>query len=555
MTVASRTGCFAGMWCGVLLALAGCAGTGDAETLGSNSQYLSGPATAADCPSGSNVITGTPGNDVLVGTSKNDCILGLDGDDRIEGGNGNDTLIGGAGSDDLFGGNGSDVLAGGVGDDVLVGGNGDDDLFGGDGNDVIEAGNGNDVVEGGLCHDTIMGDSGDDELLGNAGADRIEDGRGHDSTNGGDGPDACQGANCELAQCGDGQCDDDGDCHGGKRCVVATGICALPSEVAFSDVSCDGSDEDCDGAVDEDFVPVATTCGVGACAAVGQTTCVAGATGSSCMPGTPAADDASCNGIDDDCDGAVDEDFVAMATSCGAGLCAGAGLTSCQGGNVVDSCLPVTGVDDGNPCTSDSCDPMVGPVHVSLPAGTSCSDGDACNGEELCSGVQTAFTAIAPRSTYLRTERDSPLHPVSHDLASLGLMPGDVVTISVVGAMKNSASDLGTSVAMGIFSSNSTVLIATNRMIRVPGALQSDAPQYVTPVTLMGNLATDVPQDFRFDPNGLTVTIPAGATHFIAGALSNFFGDNTNLPGSPFGFVISTAQTVCMAGTPPAVCE
>jgi hypothetical protein len=41
-------------------------------------------------------------------------------------------------------------------------------------------------------------------------------------------------------------------------------------------------------------------------------------------------------------------------------------------------------LDDGNPCTVDSCDPVTGVTHVPLPAGTSCSDGDVCNGEESC---------------------------------------------------------------------------------------------------------------------------------------------------------------------------
>ena len=36
-------------------------------------------------------------------------------------------------------------------------------------------------------------------------------------------------------------------------------------------VRCDGVDDDCSGAVDEDFTDSATACGVGACTAVGVT--------------------------------------------------------------------------------------------------------------------------------------------------------------------------------------------------------------------------------------------------------------------------------------------
>ena len=48
------------------------------------------------------------------------------------------------------------------------------------------------------------------------------------------------------------------------------------------------------------------------------------------LPGDCQPDDANCNGIDDDCDGAIDEDFVTSGTSCGVGECAGnSGLLEC----------------------------------------------------------------------------------------------------------------------------------------------------------------------------------------------------------------------------------
>ncbi len=90
---------------------------------------------------------------------------------------------------------------------------------------------------------------------------------------------------------------------------------------AADDATCDGIDDDCNGATDEDFVVVATACGVGACAAAGENVCRGGAVVDTCVEGQAAADDANCDGVDDDCSGEADEDFVAVPTQCGVGAC------------------------------------------------------------------------------------------------------------------------------------------------------------------------------------------------------------------------------------------
>jgi len=71
------------------------------------------------------------------------------------------------------------------------------------------------------------------------------------------------------------------------------------------DTTCDGIDDDCDGTADEDYVSDESCFLPGVCAAGNSgSTCVAGVE-TACSTGTPATE--TCNGIDDDCDGSIDE--------------------------------------------------------------------------------------------------------------------------------------------------------------------------------------------------------------------------------------------------------
>src|SRR6266540_2037066 len=53
---------------------------------------------------------------------------------------------------------------------------------------------------------------------------------------------------------------------------------------------------------------------------------------------------------------------------------------SWSGTQCIHTAIPVE--DDHNPCTADSCDPTLGMRHTPVAAGTSCSDGNVCNGLE-----------------------------------------------------------------------------------------------------------------------------------------------------------------------------
>ncbi len=153
---------------------------------------------------------------------------------------------------------------------------------------------------------------------------------------------------------------------------------------------CNGVDDDCDGIADEGFsTGAACSVGLGACRGEGHLACAANALSAVCdaAAGTPAAE--TCNGVDDDCDGSVDEQLPGCCAPgetrpCGAvadvGVCrAGAEKCSAEHG-WSGACLDVTGVavvfpgarDERCNGEDDDCD---GATDEGFAAGESCSAG------------------------------------------------------------------------------------------------------------------------------------------------------------------------------------
>jgi hypothetical protein len=199
--------------------------------------------------------------------------------------------------------------------------------------------------------------------------------------------------------CGTGYCrqhNTPSSCAAGLETACQAGL-----PLSSSDATCDGVDDDCDGVADEDFASSSTTCGAGACAGSGAILCTNGVTRDTCTPRTPAANDATC-GVDDDCDGTLDEDFVPYSSSCGTGVCATSGMVTCVSGSLSDSCKP--GAAGANDATCNNVDEDCNGTADEdfVPAASSCGLGVCrASGTLTCAAGKTADSCVpgTPAST------------------------------------------------------------------------------------------------------------------------------------------------------------
>ncbi len=137
--------------------------------------------------------------------------------------------------------------------------------------------------------------------------------------------------------------------------------CEYSCTIAGSEI-CNGQDDDCDGLVDNGLTPPTLFCNANGVCAGTSPTC-AGASGWQCnYPATYESTETRCDGLDNDCDGGVDEPFPAVGTSCNngeLGECLILGMNVCNGTQDGVVCnAPASGGGSAETCNAldDDCD-------------------------------------------------------------------------------------------------------------------------------------------------------------------------------------------------------
>jgi hypothetical protein len=183
---------------------------------------------------------------------------------------------------------------------------------------------------------------------------------------------------CVISECHPGQFDLNGNPGDGCECIATEEIC-------------DGLDNNCNGLVDEGFPSLGESCsaGIGSCQRFGVLMCEQGGSTPQCsvIPGTAVTE--TCNSIDDDCNGQVDETFPTLGGSCaeGIGACQRIGVVRCSAiDDTQTECSVIGGSGEQEICDGldndcdDQTDEDLSPVSCSMQAGVCAGSTRQCGG-------------------------------------------------------------------------------------------------------------------------------------------------------------------------------
>ncbi len=224
-----------------------------------------------------------------------------------------------------------------------------------------------------------------------------------------------------------------GACAAGTMACSGGGLACVPKVVPGAE-SCNGQDDDCDGVPDNGNPGGGAACAtglLGACAA-GVLTCQNGAL--SCVQSVQAAPE-SCNGLDDDCNGVPDDGAVGGGGACVTGLSGicSAGTMTCKGGGL--SCTQNqaakaevcgNGLDDDcngavdNGCGGGQCAHDVCVSGLALVKACSACATAVCNADSYCCSGSWDSICVGEVPTYCGQSCNGGGFTCSHPICSTG---------------------------------------------------------------------------------------------------------------------------------------
>jgi hypothetical protein len=142
------------------------------------------------------------------------------------------------------------------------------------------------------------------------------------------------------------------------------------------------------------------------------------------------------------------------------------------------------------------------------------------------------FVKVNPAGTYLFVDstcfNDQAAPPTSVTLSSLGIVPGEFIRLTRVGAFQWGANLNDDGTTLGAVFRGPSGLIA-------PGPNSQHASFNSLP-TFCNNIPTNIAEDFNVDPQTV-VQVPVGATEILFTANDSFYRDNTD-PNNDYGVSI-----------------
>ena len=170
--------------------------------------------------------------------------------------------------------------------------------------------------------------------------------------------------------------------------------CTINPEVEL----CNGLDDDCNGVIDDTWTDATgnalgdpCTVGVGACEAAGVYVCPTDGVGEPVCDATPSLPtDEVCDNIDNNCNGFVDDGLTQDCSTA-----CGSGIETCYAGNWIDCDAPPVLPDDQCNNIDDDCNGSTDPLFPEVGEICDSSDSDLCfNGTFTCSVNELTFECV-----------------------------------------------------------------------------------------------------------------------------------------------------------------